>query len=139
MSNTILAGMPIVGCASAILSANVVLPYLGRTFMQITPHSMLLVGIIGAVHHFASAFLSDILFAENSSKAFNLSPLFLGSVVSAGVLLALTTVVAKFNLMSGGLSLAGAGALVVTGVVGNILLFNAVNCDCLPKKRKDSF
>lgn len=134
MSNAILVGIPTVGCASAILSANVVLPYLGRSFMQVSPHSMLLVGIIGAVHHFASVIFSDVLFAENSSKVFNLRPLFLGSVVSSAFFLGLTTLAAKVNLISGGLSLVGAGALVITGVVGNILLVNALTCDCLRTK-----
>ncbi len=122
-----LASFPAVGFVAASATAKVIAQY-GHSFIQVGPQSSLIFGVIGAVNNCASFILTLLIeksFAEGKYLDRGTKGLMAANVIVVTVLVGLSALAAKVNLISSGITLAGGAVLIVTGFAGNFLLFNA--------------
>lgn len=100
------------GAVTTVALDKVVTKY-GHSFMQIGPKSVLLIGTVGAVQNLAAMILSVILILTVDEMEEHEWIAFLaGSTITAGILVGLTALAARVNLISARLSLFAGAALV---------------------------
>ena len=117
---------PALGAATTLALDKVVTKY-GHDFMQIGPKSALLIGTMGAVQNLAAMILSCIILiiivdADKHERITFLA----GSTITAGILVGVTALAAKVNLISARLSLCAAAALIIQSCIENVITLYAM-------------
>lgn len=112
--------IPTVGAATTIALDKVVTKY-GHSFMQIGPRSTLLIGTIGAVQNLGALILTIFISMSNEDAMgeHEWIAFLAGSTITAGILVGVTALAAKVNLISARLSLFAAAALIIKSFIEN--------------------
>ena len=117
----ILGNIPLTGAATT-LAFNKVLTKYRHSFMQIGPKSALLIGAIGAVQNLAAMIFSIIIFvACDDMEKHEWMTLLIASTITAGILVGVTALAARVNLISARLSLFAAAALIIKSFAENVI------------------
>ena len=113
--------IPAIGAATTLALDKVVTKY-GHSFMQIGPKSALLIGTIGAVQNLAAMTFSIIILVTSKNiETHEWMAFFIGSTIAAGILVGVTALAARVNLISARLSLFAAAALIIKSYAENVM------------------
>lgn len=117
----LLGCVPVLGAVTTIALEKVVTKH-GHSFMQMGPKNVLLLGAIGAIQNSAALIFSLLLNPFiNDDEERPVITLLAGSAIAAGVVVGLTALAAKVNLISARLSLFAGGVLIVTSLTENMM------------------